>query len=490
MKIYLYNLTKRENSTKLPANGTGTEFECYLKKPTSIINPGVLIDFSDQTLPAVHIFNYAYIPDFNRYYFIDDIVSDGHLWSYSLRVDILGTYKSTISASTLYLLRCSSQYDGALVDTFYPVKHSYSTNIQYELTPWIHTVAQDNIDLDEGCYILGVVDQLDPNIVQNYTPFGSVKYVALDANNLADLLTYLLDSNTLTSNNVTIDGVSNEAVKSIIDPLQFIKSCMWCPLQYLDIAPASEEITDLHIWSWTASGVKWKRPNTDPPYYVHGLQFTLPQHPKASTKGIYLNAEPYTKHTFSHPPFGAFDLDTSLTAGASQVRAQTYYDVVTGEGILEIRIDGILTHRVSSQVGVPIQLTQVYNDYINAGLNAAGSIVGGITSLLAGNVAGAISGGLSAIGSAVDAMRPVQSTVGGTGSFADLRGRAALYSVFYDIPEEDNDHVGRPLCKNVSMSGVTAGSYCLAMDGDVQIAGTASEQQDLKSMLEGGFYYE
>ena len=487
MIINLYTLNKRENSTLRPS-GSGQSFECYLKAPTSIIDPVIVIDFGDAANPQAHYFNYAYIPDFARYYFISDIRSVGKLWEFSLNTDILATYKDRISASTLYLTRCSSQYDGSLVDSFYPVRQSYSSGVQYQLTPWIHTVDQDNIDLDKGCYILGIVDQLDPNIVQNYTPFGSVKYVALDADNLADLLTYLLDSNTLTSNNVTIDGVSNEAVKSIIDPLQFIKSCIWCPLQYLDIA--GTENTDLHIWTWTAHGVKWKRPNTDPPYYVHGLQFTLPQHPKASTKGIYLNAAPYTKHTLSHPPFGAFDLDTSLTAGASQVRAQTFYDVVTGEGILEIRIDGVLTHRVSSQVGVPIQLTQVYNDYINAGLNAASSIAGGIASLLTGNISGAISGGVSAIGSAVDAMRPVQSTIGGTGSFADLRGRAALYSVFYDIPEEDNDHVGRPLCQNKLMSTIASGSYCMAMDGDIPISGTSGEQQQLKSYLEGGFYYE
>ena len=489
MKIYLYNLVKRENSTKLPAALTGTEFECYLKKPTSVLNPGVLIDFSDQASPAVHIFNYAYIPDFNRYYFIDDIVSDGHLWSYSLRVDILGTYKSTISASTLYLLRCSSQYDGDIVDTMYPVQISHTVNVQSTPTPWIHTANSENPDITLGTYVLGVVAQ--PG-TKTGSMIGSIRYIALTHANLMALINYLLDSNNLTQ--FDIDGMTDEAIKSIIDPLSFIKSCQWSPIEYTSI-PNSEDTTGLPIWTMTVPDVGYKTLYTGTPYYSWSASFAnIAKHPQAATRGAYLNTEPYTKRVASIPPFGLVELDTNLAAPVNTIIGRIIYDLVTGTGILEIHygqaISGAPAVRLKSQIGVPIQLTQVYNDYLGAVGGVAGGVLGAVSNVLTGNLGGAITSALSAVGSAVGAMKPVQSSLGGNGGFADLYGQARLYSIFYDPAPEDLDHIGRPLCQNVLMSGVTAGSYCLAMDGDVQISGTASEQQDLKAMLEGGFYYE
>ena len=66
MIINLYTLNKRENSTLRPS-GSGHSFECYLKAPTSIIDPVIVIDFGDAADPQAHYFNYAYIPDYSRY---------------------------------------------------------------------------------------------------------------------------------------------------------------------------------------------------------------------------------------------------------------------------------------------------------------------------------------------------------------------------------------------------------------------------------------
>lgn len=63
-----------------------------LKEETSILNPVVLIEIED---PAEY--NYAYIPEFNRYYFINDIVSVRNgIWRISMTVDVLMSFKSSI----------------------------------------------------------------------------------------------------------------------------------------------------------------------------------------------------------------------------------------------------------------------------------------------------------------------------------------------------------------------------------------------------------
>lgn len=487
MIVRFYSYAKRENSTKRPT-GDGTAFDCILKENTSAVNPTILIDHADQANPISHLYNYAYIPDFGRYYFIGDQKAiRGLLWEYSLTCDILATYKPDITASTLYLLRCSSQYDGNIVDNYYPVKTSYTLDVKTVVTPWIHQ-SGENIHLSDGCFILGIVSK--PG---GYGPnFGSIKYVALNTANLTALINALMDSNNISTHSIDIDGMSDEAIKAIIDPMQFIKSCQWCPMLYADID--YQEYTGLNVWSWTLSSVSYKPMRSTPPYYTWTVSFTnLVKHPLAATRGGYLNTSPYTKLLAVIPPFGLIELDTTLAAAASSIIGVIVYDIITGQAILEIHYgtaSGAPACRIAAQVGVPIQLTQVYNDFIHAAGGVVGGVLGAIGSVLTGNIAGAITGGVAAIGSAADAMRPIVSSLGGNGGFADLRGQARLYSIFYDVPAEDNAHIGRPLCANVAMVGVSSGSYCLAMDGDISIMGTAGEQQQLKAYLEGGFFYE
>ena len=92
---YMHITLLRNNSEKNKLNKslsdaitlTGT-----LKDETSIINPVVLMELSNPSN-----YNYAYIPEFNRYYFINDIVSvKNGLWRISLTVDVLESFKDSI----------------------------------------------------------------------------------------------------------------------------------------------------------------------------------------------------------------------------------------------------------------------------------------------------------------------------------------------------------------------------------------------------------
>lgn len=482
MIINLYTFAKRENSTKQPA-GSGTQFSCYLKTPTSVIDPVIVIDHADQSAPQMHYFNYAYIPDFNRYYFITDIRSVGHLWEYSMTTDILATYKSAVSAATLYLLRCSSLYDGSVIDEFYPISTDFTTSIEEVSTPWLYSGSEIDV-YNKGTFIIGVV--ADPYSGSYLGSYGSIQYYALSLGGLYSLVHALLQNSTLS--NFDANDMSIELQKAIIDPLSFIKSCIWAPgLEYSGM-PQTEQAT-MHIWDWDVSAAN-KRLSYNPPYANYTINLTMHSHPMAASRGSYLNISPFTKSYISCPPFGVFELDTTLIKGAASVQLAITYDFITGGGILDIYANGLLLSRHKSQIGVPIQLTQVYHDYIGAASGVAGGILGAFGSALTGNIAGVISGGLGAVGSAVNAMKPIQSSIGGNGGFSDLRGKAALYQVFYDPLDEDLAHHGRPLCQNVVMSTVSSGSYCLAMDGDISISGTAGEQTALKAFLEGGFYYE
>lgn len=70
---------------------------CALKEETSILRPVIRI----LTTSDITGYNYMYIAQFNRYYFIDDIVSvHNNRWEVSAHVDVLETYKSQILSNS------------------------------------------------------------------------------------------------------------------------------------------------------------------------------------------------------------------------------------------------------------------------------------------------------------------------------------------------------------------------------------------------------
>lgn len=69
-----------------------TMYPGTLRDITSIINPIFTMEIENPTG-----YNYAYIPDFNRYYYIEDIVSVRYnLWRFECKVDVLESYKDYI----------------------------------------------------------------------------------------------------------------------------------------------------------------------------------------------------------------------------------------------------------------------------------------------------------------------------------------------------------------------------------------------------------
>ena len=77
-----------------------TTYSGYLREETSITEPEVMINAEDVTG-----FNYAEIPLFNRYYFIEEIISvRSGLWRVKMRVDVLESYADQIKSQEAVLM--------------------------------------------------------------------------------------------------------------------------------------------------------------------------------------------------------------------------------------------------------------------------------------------------------------------------------------------------------------------------------------------------
>ena len=98
MKITLYKTSEENNkidkTLSEPYNMTGS-----LRNESSVIRPSILVEIENPTN-----YNYMYIPDFGRYYFIKEMTSvRTNLWRLDCEVDVLKSYANEIKTLTVII---------------------------------------------------------------------------------------------------------------------------------------------------------------------------------------------------------------------------------------------------------------------------------------------------------------------------------------------------------------------------------------------------
>lgn len=481
--VNFYTIKKSDNSTKQPT-GSGTSFTCTIKRGSGMLQPHIELDIG---LSAAPLWNYCYIPDFARYYTITEWYNEGPLWIARGVVDVLATYKSDIAAADLYALRASSQYDGRITDCYYPAKTGCTFDKSAITMPWESTA--------NGVFIVGIVSK-EPD-------YGAVNYYQLNQAAFDRLITALNDDSII--DDYQPGDLSKQLQKSVLNPLQYIKSCIYMPAVYTYTQPQLA----LNVWNWTipmtGADISCRKLWKSKAYSdLADIVVSIPKHPQVAARGSFLNQAPYSIYTLAVPPFGVIDIDTSVINNVSQLTLKISIDWPTGLGILSVYAGSLLLNRIEAQIGVEVVLSQVTKDY----MGAAGAIMSGIGSIAsaaaslafppAGLAGGALTafkgasimqgagGAGSAIGNAITALTPRSQTVGSGGSYGQLYQEAGLYAQFFEIVDDDINKNGRPLCKVVRP---TSGYYKI-QDGDVPINGTAMEAAQIKAYLETGFYME
>lgn len=106
-----------------------------LKSECDIVNPYLLLKLDDN----LFLSNYAYIPQFKRYYFITGIeILTKSLVGISLHVDVLESFKADVLAGTVHIMESSN------VDNYYPKEldsltsmesHKFISNKELALNP-------------------------------------------------------------------------------------------------------------------------------------------------------------------------------------------------------------------------------------------------------------------------------------------------------------------------------------------------------------------
>ena len=119
MTLSLFTNTSERNSIDKILNNIAS-LEGTLKIGTSIINPVIIV--SDLSVWAMRVCNYANIPEFGRYYYVNDIKSVGNnLWEITCHVDVLSTYAQEIRAQVGIIERQENLWNLLLDDPNYKV---------------------------------------------------------------------------------------------------------------------------------------------------------------------------------------------------------------------------------------------------------------------------------------------------------------------------------------------------------------------------------
>lgn len=121
--IYLYNvacdrklLNKTGYLTEVVPGGITESFN--IRQPSSIIRPVITLSRDTVGSKGWAGVNYAYIPSFKRYYFVNDITArhDG-LMELSMEVDVLQTYYSQLLNIQFEIARSESVNSPFYIDT-------------------------------------------------------------------------------------------------------------------------------------------------------------------------------------------------------------------------------------------------------------------------------------------------------------------------------------------------------------------------------------
>lgn len=455
-------------------------------------------------------FNYAYIPRFNRYYFIKQAAynSDLGCWTIYLQVDVLATAKAAIVASTQFVERSFSRHnlmipDGAYISDGVPVFSNTIHSNFFDAAP------------SSGKYIIGVI-----STGTNMTRFGGVQYYILTSADMNGLVNFMMGTENYADASVT--QISADLLGFLADPMQFIVSCKFIPrldvITNDDLNNMTRAAIKFGAWESTVSGYRLPDSFINPaPVIRRGFSMQLTDHPQAITRGGWLNGNKTTERILRFEPWGMIPLDCNRLVSYENIYLDVAIDIITGDGILSVyaidnpetvpaNIDTLpLITTQSSSVLIDIPLAQLRHEgYLKMGLdmfirpreNATQGFMSGFSSGgMAGGIMGALGGfqnggGLSSISGMYDALQSFYGAPQSQGTPGSLLCRmpVIIFNKFMNLVSEDLAEFGRPLCSYTTLSNLTGFTKCV--NANIATSLLEPEDREIESLMNSGFFIE
>ena len=465
MTVTFYNFSKRINSTKQPS-GVGTDVVVVLKEGCSVENPILVLTGNNFT------YNYAYISDFDRYYFVTDIdIQANGLVQVALSEDSLASAKTAIGATKAHILRASTGYNVDLMDSLCAVE----TTVQVD--DHVKALAEPTFSIT-GCYILSIASSLGVN-----SENGFVTSYILNKTDVGQIANALMQCPLPDPNNI-----QQYVLKSLRSPLEAVISCIWVPIDYdwltgKNIANAYVVAGDYDL------GVGYKHVLTQSVFTTTDI---ITVHPRYSD---FRAIEPYTNYRLFVPMMGTVDISAREFREPISQGGLPYHfsvDVAAGTITLSLYQGSAKMQVIQTSIAVDCPVAQTSRDmagYVNSAIN----IGVGATNIAnnPGAIVGMLSSGASMVMSGLSRTTNIKGSLSGREAI-QMGSALVLAEITMDTADPDNANYiainGRPLEMVDTISNHSG--YILCSNASVDLQGFEGERDTINNYLNTGFYYE
>lgn len=467
--ITFYKFSKRQNSTKRPINTTPSlAFNGKLMDQSGILSPTFTVDFSTILNENPYDYNYAFITEWNRYYFVKNWVYSLGLWRCEMSVDVMASWKNQIGSTSTFVKRCSYVDYKRYIDDKYPmIVKSEIKNLTDN--------GNFTANLSQGCFILGIVGSTGSGGI------GGVNYYVTNENGFKQLLNKVF----LNTSWLNITEITDELQKAMFNPIQYIASAYYFPFSSGDILSKTATGIVKFGW-WDISGLSNFYILGEYPHTEKEIVFSIPKHPQSGTVGDWLNLNPYMRYSLMYHPYGQWELDSTIMASYRTLKLFQTIDLISGRGTLymgvyeEIPETWMWFDTRMAQIAVPISMAQIASDVISA----AGGAVGFVGSLISGNVGSALTSAVST----ASAMLPKATITGTNGGFNTYNLGVILQTQISFIGQPNPTIYGNPFYDTIQISSIPG--YIEAEPGNNAFPCTEPELAEINNYFISGFYYE
>lgn len=318
--------------------------------------------------------NYIYIPEFSRYYFVDDIISvSSTLWQIECSVDVLMSFKDQLMELDVFCERNEFNYDNMLIDKYLPsenlktidfvdAEHIYGSF--YNMIKDVNLT--DNVDLPIIISTVGYQRNITFGDFVSKVVSPLINYYILNRRSFSKLAEEFF--------NVSLD------LNKLVEPSECVRFIKVFPFFLMDVYSKWNtkvyEPTDLPDTSWLRVRVGTQNVNVATMdtrddiitirnfrnIVIYGGRINIP-----NKYNNFLDYEPYTTVEIYIPFIGYVELPTDLVMGK---QIDLAYDINIETGVA----NAILMNDFDVTIGNDNENEEVYN-YKNYNIIYIGSCV-------------------------------------------------------------------------------------------------------------------
>ena len=457
MQIELYyDFSKRSNSTKRPNRQDADTRDVVLKMPCSVDRPAFTLTRNKQLLTYDVRNIYVYVPMWDRYYFVDNIVyANNDFYELQCSSDVLATFKTEIQDYSCYVERSgigNIMFNDPLVS---PTQHVHFQDSRTTPT---------SLTYNNGCYGVRVAGAGDA---------GVITYIFQDLATLA-----LVFDKTKYNLGASAEAWENMVGNYIFDPFDYVIDLFFIPISYNTLSSSSYTEDKRFRIKWFDLGVNARA-------VKRGVCFTFGAENINLPSNVYADFRKYnpsfSQYTISIPAVGIMPLDNNIIEGLD-VKYAVNLETGSTKVWLQDTASGVEYASYNTNIFTHIQFASANVDLSSI----TGSVMNLVGSVMSGNPVASIASSVDAVTNIVNPPPTVVGSNGDIGLIYDTNIKVSLIN--YGSGDKPSGVCGIPTFKNYRLGSLNG--YVKCGNASIAIIGFSGDRERVNAYLNGGFYIE